>query len=248
MTQLVLNLARRPALGVADFFVNPRNQDAVAWIDRWPGWPSPALALHGPPGSGKTHLAYVWRTRSSAPIVPGAMLDEAALPDLLGDGSCVAVDEAERAPERALLHLYNMVAERRGHLLLVAGSPPSRWGVALADLRSRLLACPAVAIEPPDDDLIAAVLMKLFADRQVIVGLDVIFYLLRHMERSFDAARRIAAELDAAALAEHRPITVALARRVLAVANGGGDGESSEGGDAQSSSPPSDGASSPGVV
>jgi chromosomal replication initiation ATPase DnaA len=242
MTQLVLNLARRPALGVADFFVNPRNQDAVAWIDRWPAWPSPALVLHGPPGSGKTHLAYVWRGRSGTPLVPGAMLDEAALPDLLGAGSGVAVDDAERAPERALLHLYNMVAERRGHLLLVAGSPPARWGIALADLRSRLLACQAVSIEPPDDDLIAAVLMKLFADRQVIVGLEVILYLLRHMERSFDAARRLAAELDAAALAEHRPITIALARRVLAI--GGGD----ETAPSQSSSPPSDGASSPGVV
>jgi chromosomal replication initiation ATPase DnaA len=248
MTQLVLNLARRPALGATDFFVNPRNQDAVAWIDRWPSWPAPALVLHGPPGSGKTHLAYVWRARSGAPLVPGAMLDEAALPDLLGAGSCAAVDDAERAPERALLHLYNMVAERRGHLLLVAESPPARWGIALADLRSRLLACPAVAIESPDDDLIAAVLLKLFADRQVTVGLEVILYLLRHMERSFDAARRLAAELDAASLAEHRPITIALARRVLAI-GGGGDGEAA-GGDApsQSSSPPSDGASSPGVA
>lgn len=213
--QYPLDLGHRPALGSADFLVAPCNEAAVAWLDRWPQWPAPALALYGPPGCGKTHLANVWRARSGATMIPPAALTTASVPTLLGEARAAVVDDARSADEEALLHLYNLLAERQGHLLVVAGEPPARWPIALPDLRSRLVAAPAVAVGAPDDALLGSVLVKLFADRQLSVSEELIAYLLPRLERTFDAARAIVAALDAASLAAHRRITVALAREIL---------------------------------
>ncbi|WP_323378440.1 HdaA/DnaA family protein [Skermanella mucosa] len=219
--QLPLDLGHRPAMGADDFLVAPSNEAAVAWLDLWPNWPAPALVIFGPAGCGKTHLAQVWRARTQAPRVEPGDLRIETLPRLLSEAAAVVIDNADRGTgdaraERALFHLYNLARETGGHLLLTSESAPARWGINLPDLRSRLMAAPAVAVGAPDDALLAAILVKLFADRQLRVGHDVIRFLVTHMERSFDAARRLVADLDAAALAARRRITVPLARRVLA--------------------------------
>lgn len=212
--QLALALPVRPALRREDFLVTGANADAVAWLDRWPDWPAPALALYGPAGCGKSHLAEVWRARSGAGLLRAADLIDADLLALAARPQVVE-DVDGGVDERKLLHLYNMLAERGGSLLLTGSLPPARWRIGLADLRSRLNAVPAVRLGPPDDPLIAAVLVKLFADRQIKVGEEVIGFLLGRMERSFAAARGLVAALDSAALAEGRPVTVPLARRIL---------------------------------
>jgi chromosomal replication initiation ATPase DnaA len=213
--QLPLELGHRPALGRADFLLAPCNAEAVAWLDRWPQWPGPALVLYGPAGSGKSHLGHVFAARSGARALDAAALATDRIPASLGDARAAMVDDAERASEEPLLHLYNLLVERRGHLLVIAREPPARWVIALADLRSRLLAAPAVAVREPDDALIGALLVKLFADRQLAVGDELVQYLVPRLERSFAAAAAAVAALDRAALAEQRPITVPLARRVL---------------------------------
>lgn len=223
--QLTLDLGQRPALGREDFLVAPSNELAVAWIDRWPDWPGPALALYGPPGCGKSHLARVWRAASDAVGIDAAALATQEPPDLLGAAVNCALEGAEAVigqaeAERALLHLYNMVKERDGFLLLTGRAAPARWPVALKDLRSRLTAASAVELSPPDEALIERVLIKLFADRQVRVSSDVVRYLLPRMERSFDSARELVAAIDQAAMGQHRPVTVSLAGAVLRARQG----------------------------
>jgi chromosomal replication initiation ATPase DnaA len=216
MNQLTIAFPRRIALGRADFLVSSGNEAAVAWLDRWPDWPSGTLVLHGPPGCGKTHLVQLWREQAQGIVFAGDRLDADALAALIE--ACppgVAVDDADHADERALLHLYNCCRERRTGLLLTAARPPGDWAIGLADLRSRLRAAVAVGIVPPDDPLLGAVLVKHFADRQLRVAPEVIAYLVPRLERSFAAAADIAARLDAAALAGGRAVTVPLARRVL---------------------------------
>ncbi len=218
--QPALRFGFRDADGAADFLVGPANRDAAAWIDRWPDWPAPGLALYGPPGCGKSHLLAIWARRAAARTVAGRALG-AALPGLLaGEARAVAVDDAEaalgdEARERALVHLCNAVAARRGAVLLAAATPPASWRTGLADLRSRAAALPAAAIAEPDDDLLAAVLVKLFADRQTIVGAAAIDYLVGRIERSFAAARRVADAVDRAACERRRAVTVPFVRGLL---------------------------------
>jgi chromosomal replication initiation ATPase DnaA len=221
--QLALDLGHRPAFGREDFMVAPCNAAAVAWLDRWPDWPAPALVLYGPAGCGKSHLVQVWRVLTGAIGFARSNLAVPGLAERLGEARAVYLEDAETGiDERGLLHLYNMLAERGGHLLLTASLPAARWALRLADLRSRLLAVPAVAVAAPDEALIAAVLVKLFADRQLRVSAGLVAYLVTHMERSFDAARRLVAALDRAALAGRRRVTVPLARAVLAELGDGG--------------------------
>lgn len=211
--QLVLDLAFRPALGREDFLVAAANAEAVRWLESWRDWDKPALALHGPAGSGKTHLCHVFMSLAEA---RPARLGEAIFAGawVLDDADRVLA-EGGRAAEEALLHLYNGLGEGGGRLLLSGRQPPARWNIALADLRSRLNALPAVGLGAPDDELLGAVLVKLFADRQLVVEPGLIGFLLGRCERSFGAARRLVAALDRAGLAAGRAITVPLAREVI---------------------------------
>lgn len=211
--QLALGLDLPPRYGPDDFLVAPCNEAAHAAILAWPSWPDPVHVLVGPPGAGKTHLAHVFAARSGAQFIDAAALAGGAVPAT----DALVFDDADRsaAGEEPFFHLLNRVRERRTALLLTGRAPVAHWPLALPDLRSRLRLAPAVEIGAPDDDLIRAVLVKSFGDRQVIVEANLIDYLVVRIERSFEAVRGIVMRLDAASLGAGRPITRALAAEVL---------------------------------
>jgi chromosomal replication initiation ATPase DnaA len=222
--QLALDLPARPALGRAEFYVAAPNRLALAQIDRWPDWPDGKLAVVGPPASGKTHLAHVWAARAAAQIVPAAALPAFDLERVADDGA-LAVEDADTIPalgleaaraEEALFHLHNRLALGGGTLMVTGAGRPATWRLKLPDLASRLRACVVAELAPPDDALLAAILVKLFSDRQLEVSPEVIDYLLPRIERTFAGARAVVMRLDRMALARRRQVTVRLAAELLA--------------------------------
>jgi chromosomal replication initiation ATPase DnaA len=212
--QLAFDLPNAEAMTREDFFVAPSNALALQVVEGWQDWPGRKLLLVGPEGSGKTHLAHIWAAMTGAVILPADTLCAVDVADLAG--RAVVIEDADRivGQEAQLFHLHNLVTEG-GALLLTARTPPRDWGLGLPDLISRMQATPIAQLDAPDDALLSAVLVKLFADRQVVVPASLIPYLVSRMPRSIGAARALVAALDARALAAGRPITRALASDVL---------------------------------
>jgi chromosomal replication initiation ATPase DnaA len=219
--QLAFDLTARPALGRADFYLSPANAEVVAAVSAWRDWPSGKLALTGPEGAGKTHLARVWAAEAGAvTLAPAADLDLPPAPRVIVEDVDRLAGDA--AAEEALFHLHNRVLAEGGRLLVTGREAPAAWRFALPDLASRMQATALARIAPPDDELLGAVLAKHFADRQLLPPPWLIPWLLARMPRTFAAAAEIVRRLDANALERGRAIDRDSANRVLdSVTNGG---------------------------
>lgn len=212
--QLALALDHAESFAREDFLSGPSNAAALALIEAWPDWPHRAVVLTGPEGSGKSHLAAIWAQAAGARLIAARALEEASLPSTLATGALVVEDvTAGAVDERALFHLLNLAREQDAFVLLTARAAPVAF--AIRDLASRLKALPLIAMAPPDDALLRAVLLKLFTDRQLAVDEGLIGYLARRIERSFAAARAVVAQLDAEAMRHKRPLTRAFAAEIL---------------------------------
>lgn len=216
--QLVLALDHSVSFAREDFLHGPSNAAALALIDRWPDWPDRLVALIGPEGSGKSHLAAIWAEAAGARILSAKFLAMSDLPGSLATGALVVEDlESEDLDEPALFHLINLAREERAYVLLSARVPLTSFLISLRDLASRLRALPSVVLAPPDDALLHALIVKLAADRQLLMDATVVNYLVNHIERSFAAARAAVRRLDEEAMRQHRPVTRSLAAELFRV-------------------------------
>ena len=212
--QLALALDHAESFAREDFLSGPSNARALALIEAWPLWSHRSVMLTGPEGSGKSHLAAIWAQAAGARLIAARALEPASVPRALATGALVVEDIAAGSfDERALFHLVNLAGEEAAFLLLTARQAPA--ALAVRDLASRLKALPVVALAPPDDALLRAVLVKLFADRQLAVDESLIGYVATRIERSFAAARACVTRLDEEALRQKRPLTRALAAEIL---------------------------------
>jgi chromosomal replication initiation ATPase DnaA len=213
--QLVFELPHRTAMGLEDFLVSRSNEAAVNLVDRWPDWPIGAAVIVGAKGSGKSHLANVWLSRAGGKAFEASAITRETVPMVAASGAVLIENIQRTGDEAALFHLLNLVREQRLQILLTTDTAPGDLPIALPDFRSRLKALPLATIEPPDDALLRAVLVKLFADRQLAVEPQLVDYVLVRMERSTLAAQRFVAAADLRALALQRRVTRAIAAATL---------------------------------
>ncbi|NBX65566.1 MAG: DNA replication protein [Proteobacteria bacterium] len=198
--QIPMSFPVTPAMGREDFLVSDCNREALAWIDRWPHWNAPALYIYGPEGSGKSHLASIWKTGAGT---KGQVIED--IDSQIGN----------RPEEETLFHLYNRIRQTPGALLMTGTKPLALQRFAVPDLASRLKSCPQVALGLPDEDLLRVLLVKLFSDRQMRIDAGVIEYCVARMERSFAAARDLVSRLDQASMTEKKPVTTSMVRALL---------------------------------
>lgn len=214
--QLTLDLDHAESYARDDFLGGPSNAAALTLIDSWPDWPNRIVALVGPEGAGKSHLATIWAVQAGARSIGARTLDDTIVPAALATGRLVVEDVAEAGfDETAMFHLLNLAREEAAFVLLTARTAPATWAVRIPDLASRLRALPVIALAPPDDALLRAVLVKLFADRQLAVDEPLIGYVTRRIGRSFADAQAAVAKLDQEAMRRQRPLTRLLAAEVL---------------------------------
>jgi len=209
--QLRLSLGREGSYSFDDYARGPSNADAVDAVRAWPAWRDGCLALVGPKGVGKSHLARAWAESA------GALVLDPEGPDVeAAAGRPVLLEDADRGVStEGLFHLINLAARPGGGLLLTGRTLPATWPTALPDLRSRLNALPVVEIGPPDDTVLEGVLRKFFRERNIKPPEEVYPYLLARMARSIPDAAEIVRRLDEAGDEGFRPVTRVLARQIL---------------------------------
>lgn len=213
--QLPLGFETRRSYSRDDFVPGVANDAALAFIDSWPEWPARVCAIWGPKGSGKTHLVHVWGARAEARALRMSDLSVDVVASLSGGGAFFIDDANLIDGGTPLFHLLNFVNQTGGWLLMAGSEPPQRWKTTLPDLHSRLTAVPGIALEAPDEALLARALLKLFADRQLKLPEALIDYLVPRLQRSFAEAERIVAIIDTLALQQKRNISVEIGAQAL---------------------------------
>ena len=213
--QLALALEHAESYGREDFLVGDGNEAPFRLVCSWPDWPANALALVGPEGSGKTHLAMIWAAMAGARTIAAHAIRDADVPAALATGALVVEDAGADADDRGLFHLINLAREEKASLLFTARTAPAAWPVAIPDLQSRLRALPVATLQAPDDAMVRALIVKLAMDRQLALDESVVGFIATRIERSFAAARAAVIALDNEALRQRRAPTRALAAEVL---------------------------------
>jgi chromosomal replication initiation ATPase DnaA len=217
--QLGFPFAQNVRYDPQDFLVTQSNQLAYGWIQQWPQWPSHGLIVWGSTGCGKTHLAHVWAQKLHNQSLTVHWMQPGDL-DNVPTGQGVVLEDIEELIvqfPKQLFHLYNILKEQRGFLLCTAKSPPSQWDMPLADLSSRLLSIPSVQILPPDDDLLRGILHKRFSDLQIHTSPQVIEYMIKNTERSFEALQDAVNTIALHVQNFGGNVSIPLLKRILAV-------------------------------
>ena len=216
--QLSFSLPKKETLDRDNYFVSQANQGAVSLIEDWINWPSRKLILVGSEGSGKTHLGHLWAGEVGATIINATTLMEQQISELSKAPVLVEdINEIQRNQpvEIVLFHLHNLLYSEGHSLLMTSQILPGRLSFSLKDLQSRIEASTIAKLHPVDDDLLGAILIKMFADRQIYFSDKLLTYVLSRVERSYTAAKLFVEEVDSKAMAESRVIGKKLVRDIL---------------------------------
>ena len=224
ISQLPFNFAHHTYMGKDDFVVSPCNAEAFALIERWPQWADFAACIYGGEHCGKTHLANIFAEeaavkaglRNRLPIIEAKKISLEKLPPLFEYSRGLIVEDlSENIDEEAMFHLFNLYRNQGGFVLFTSHLPPARLPFKLPDLKSRLMMIQSICINHPDDELLAELIVKLFCDRQIAITPEVLNYIVINMQRSFDYAHKLVAEIDHISMAYKRAISIPIVKEAI---------------------------------
>ena len=233
-TQIAFQFSPQPYLGREDFMVSSCNFEAFQIIDSWPEWTFFAICLYGPKGCGKTHLSRIFSDKVSVQThypykIPSIKADKISLEspfELFKQHRCLIVEDlTTNINQEAMFHLYNLYRNEGGNILFTSEHAPARMNFAIADLQSRLNIIPAIAIGEPDDEMLSALILKLFNDRQLLVSPEIVTYMVQNMQRSFDFCNKLVAEIDNISLARKRAVSINIVKEAIQTLNNTSQGE-----------------------
>lgn len=222
--QYLLKFAPNTYMGEEDFLVAACNETAYKAVKIWPYWQHFALNIFGPKSSGKSHLAQIWINRVQKslprpiqiPIISAQNINMKNINKYANEFPFLAIENMDgHINEEAFFHLYNHYNVPEKFILFTSEFPLSKLPLKLPDLRSRLNTIPTAEILQPDDAMLTALIAKLFNDRQIIISQEILDYILKHTERSFDFIARLVEEIDDISWTYGRAVSIPIVRDAL---------------------------------
>jgi len=220
--QLALPLSFRNVKNHSNFILNKVNEVALSLIDEFNDikkfkkkFNFPVLILYGPPGSGKTHLAYIYKEITNAKFIKklsNINLDEVKLgKSFIFDD----FDKIESLDENFFIHFFNEISVNLGSLLITTSKPPNEINFSLSDLESRINSCISTKIELPDDDFLFSILVKELSDKKIFLNDKLCLYIIKRIKRNYKAISLFAETLDIMSLENKTKITLKQIKEVL---------------------------------
>jgi len=213
--QLILKFPTNNVYLKEDFYVSSSNQEAYEFISSWPSWIKRIANIFGPPGSGKTHLASILKSKTSTLKIQSDALNDKIFFEFKINEALIIENLNEKVSENLLFSLWNFALQDNKYLLITSTKPINAYKFKLPDLKSRASSSLMIGINLPSDDLISVILAKNFSDKQIKVEKKHIDYIIKRIDRSYEKISQFISILDKHSLKKNNPFNLKLIKEVL---------------------------------
>ena len=215
LNQMLLKFNQKKNFNYEDFFVSKSNYFAFTLIEKWPKWEKNIVNIHGEKSSGKTHLANIFYKKNKAKKIIEDQLNDELIKNLKIYENIILEDFENKIDERLLYSLFNLVDRDNKYLLINSLKPISEMSFLLDDLKSRSKNCLFAKIENPDDDLVFAIILKIFSDKQITVDKKLINFIIKRIDRSYGKISDFIYKIDELSLKKKKPINIKTIKEIL---------------------------------
>ena len=215
LNQLLLDFDYKTNFNEHDFYLSKSNSNAFNLIYRWPDWDKKILNISGEKFSGKSHLANIFRLKSKAFLIKGNEIDNSIFKSIKLHESIIIDDFEECNEEEILYSIFNLIDQDSKYLLINSLKPINEIKYRLPDLTSRSKNCLYAVIENPDDELLFAIILKNFSDRQIKIEKKIINFIISRIDRSYRKIDEFIYKIDELSLKKKKPINLKTIKEIL---------------------------------
>ena len=215
LNQLLLDFGHKKNFNEHDYYVSKSNYFAFNIIDKWPKWEKRILNIYGEKFSGKTHLANIFKLKSNALLININKIDNNAFNKIKLFESIIIDNFRNDFKEELIYSIFNLVDQDNKYLLINSLEPINEFKFKLPDMVSRSKNCLVAKIENPDDELIFAIIIKNFSDRQIKLEKKIIEFIINRIDRSYSKIYEFIYKIDELSLKKKKPINLKTIKEIL---------------------------------
>ena len=215
LNQLLLNFEHKQNFKDEDFYVSDSNFYAYKIINSWPKWEKKFLNICGEKYSGKTHLSNIFLKNFKGIKINSTSFKNEDFKNLKIYENIVLEDFDKNINENLIYSFFNFIDQDNKYLIINSSIPISEIDFQLKDLRSRTKNCLVAKINKPDDELIFALILKSFSDRQILIDKKLIDYITKRINRSYGKIYEFIYKINEVSLIKKKSIDFKIIKEVL---------------------------------
>ena len=215
LNQLLLNFEYKQNFKDEDFYVSNSNYYAFNLINSWPKWEKNILNICGEKYSGKTHLSNIFLKKFKGIKIDANSFENKNLKEIKIYENIILDNLGQNVDERLIYSLFNIIDQDNKYLIINSLIPVSKISFKLEDLRSRTKNCLVAKIDKPEDDLMFALILKNFSDRQITIDKKLIDFIIKRVDRSYGKIFEFIYKIDEISLKRKKSIDFKIIKEVL---------------------------------